>query len=778
MLALIFLLVAPAAQASKASSFFKDGQKAEAAGNYDLAVTLYQKAFEADRKNPQYMSALRRTRFVAAMKHLDAGHKLRDQGKLDEALVEFQKSLAMDPSTSIAEQEIGRTQQAIDARKARPAGSTEETLTPQQTRQREFEKKMSTAEAPAELAPTTRTPMNFRATNDSKIIFETIGKNFGINVLTDPDYSGKRITVELVNVTLEQALDYAGILSKTLWAPITPNTIVIYQDSKRRDREPWVLKTIYLSNTIQPTEITEITQVLRNVVDITKIMQVNAQNAIIIRATPDQIAVAEKIINDIDRAKSEVLVDVMVLLVQRDLSSQLGISPVSSGSNGIQLPITFNPGNVATAAATTSATGTTTTPTTSTGSQLTLKQALQAPLNQYSTILPSATINAILSDAHTKILQNPQIRASDGQIAKLRVGERVPIATGTFSTGVVATGGLPAAQTSFQYTDVGVIMEITPRVNAGREVSLKVVVEVSAVDSHVNIGGVDQPVIGQRRIEQDIRLKEGEINVLGGIIEDSESITHSGVPLLGSIPILGHFFSTDQKTISQSEMLVVLTPHIVRSTDYSDLNLRGIDSGTQASIGLRYKQPPPTPEMIAAAKAAAAAAAAAAPVGPPSGALSTAPSGTAAAAAPSSPDAPSGTTLRFSDAAVEVPMGKDFKISLEIVNAQEVNSVPFQLRFDPKVLKLTSVTAGDFLSKDGQSVSLAPTIDPVAGTALVAVTRPPTAPGISGTGKLVTLNFQPLAPGTAKVEVASASARGPVREPKQLPTTLTTITVK
>src|SRR5258708_20746254 len=164
-------------------------------------------------------------------------------------------------------------------------------------RTRNYEARMSQAESPAELMPVSRKPINMHMTNESKIVFETIGRLAGINVLTDPDYQGKRVTIDLVNSTLEQALDYAGILSKTLWTPISGNSIIIYQDSKRRDHDPLVLKTIYLSNTVQANEITEITQTIRNMLDNVKLMQVNAQNAIVIRATPDQVAGTAKNIN-------------------------------------------------------------------------------------------------------------------------------------------------------------------------------------------------------------------------------------------------------------------------------------------------------------------------------------------------------------------------------------------------------------------------------------------------------------------------------------------------
>jgi general secretion pathway protein D len=804
-LLLVFALVMPPASASvfggAGATEFKNGQKAEAKGDFDSAVAWYQKAFDKDRKNMNYETALRRTRFTAGMKHVDAGHKLRDLGKLDEALVEFQKARMMDSSTAISEQEINRTLAMIEARKI--SNNAADALTPQQREKSEYEKRMMRAEGPAELMPVSRAPINVRMTNESKVVFETIGKIAGINVLTDPDYQGRRITVELINSTLEEALDYACIQSKTKWSPISSNTIVIYNDSRARDREPLVMKTFYLTNTVKDTEITEITQVLRNMLENVKLMQVNSQNAIVIRCTPDQMAVAEKIIADIDKAKAEVVIDVTVLAVERDLSKTLGITPVSNGAPGLSLPATFSGGVASAAAVAAAATGTTsTTPTTTTtttgtttptGNVIPLNGLIHTSINQFSTTLPGASLAAVLSDAHTKILQNPQVRASDGQVAKLRVGERVPIATGTFSTGIVATGGLPAAQTSFQYTDVGVIMEITPRVNGLHEVSLKLVIEISAVNSYVTIGGVSQPVIGQRRVEQDIRLREGEMNVLGGIIQDQTSITKAGVPLLGSLPLIGHFFSQDQTTISTSEVLIVLTPHIVRSSDISELNLRGIDTGTATSTQVRFRgapapaaMPGTTPGAVPPGTAPATGTLPAAGTTPPAAAPQSVPAtpapppaNPAGAPATGVPDqsASGGMQLRFGESNVNATMGKNISMNLELAGAQDVNAVPFQVRFDPKVLRLINVVLGDFLTKDGQTANSVPTIDNANGTGLVAVTRPQAAPGISGSGRLVTMTFQPVGPGSSTVKIFGATARGPGHEPKSLAEVQATVTV-
>lgn len=750
---ILALLLALPADAAKGGGQFKEGRKAEAAGDYDKALEHYEKARSEDNRNPQYTVAVRRTRFLASMAHVDRGHKLRDQDKVEEALAEFRKALAIDPASSIADAEIKRTLPILESR---AAGQAVPPLTPQQASQRATEERLLGAEQPAELMPLSRAPINLRATNEAKVLFETIGKLAGFNVLADPDYAtGRRITVELNNVTLEDALDHIGVLSKTLWKPLSKNTILIYQDNKRRDHDPQVVKTVYLTNTIQPQEITEITQVLRNLLEMNKLQQVNSQNAIVLMGTPEKVAIAEKIINDVDKAKPEVVIDVAVMQVRRDISRQLGLTPVSGGAPGIQIPGVFTPGG---SGSTTTSTGTgSTATTTSSGGAVTLRRLGRLGSGDFSVTVPGASLNALMSDARTKILQNPQVRVSDGVAAKLRIGERIPIATGSFQPGIGGVGINPLVNTQFQYTDVGVIMEITPKVHGGKEISMKVLVEISSVTSRVNIGGIDQPVIGQRRVEEEIRLREGEANVLGGIIEESFTTSTAGVPFLGQIPIIGKLFSTENKQTVENEVLIVLTPHVVRLPDITELNLRGVDAGTQTAIGMKFR-----PQIKPGATTAAPAAqpgvtpATAQPAQPVPPAVTPAPTPTPEA--PPAASVQSATQLKIPDIPPQ-DVGGTFNVDVEVVSASNVQRFPLQVVFDQVRMKLVNAVAGPFMSKDGKQPAVTFAVDTEKGTATVALSRPPGAEALSGSGVLVTLTFQATARGTGSVEVRG-SARG------------------
>src|SRR5260221_6618035 len=270
--------------------------------------------------------------------------------------------------------------------------------------------------------------------------------------------------------------------SKTAWKPITENIIFVYQDTtqKHKDYDEQLVETFYLGNTVQSQDLTEITNGLRQVLNLTKVQQLNSQNAIIVRDTADKLAIARKLLKDIDKAKPEVVIQVEVLSASTDRLRDLGIFPGQSASINFQTPGTTTP--------TTPTTGSTTP---ATPNSIPLK-GFHFGAADYNVTLPGATANFLLTDTATKIIQNPEIRSIDGQPAKLNVGSRVPIATGSFQAGVgVGTTSVnPLVNTQFTYLDVGVNVNITPHVHPNHEVSLKVAIEVSQVISTATIGGI------------------------------------------------------------------------------------------------------------------------------------------------------------------------------------------------------------------------------------------------------------------------------------------------
>src|SRR5205823_1020363 len=479
--------------------------------------------------------------------------------------------------------EIRRTQQMIDAAKA--PGPKAAAAAPSGLQQRVQE-----AQGPVELAAISNIPITLKLTEDTKVIYETVGKLAGINVLFDPDYTSRRVKIELNGVTLEQALQIIALESKTFWRPVTPNTTFVASDTpaKRKDVEQSVIKTFYLANLSQPTELQDVVNALRQILEISRIQPLPSEGAIVVRGTPDQVALAQKLVSDLDRSKPEVVVDVAVMQINRDKKRTLGINPPQNMTLTLQPNVTStttttNNNNNGTTNPTTTGT---TTPTTSTGS-INLNSLANLNATDFQVTLDSATITALFSDSNTKLIQNPQIRALDGQKASLKIGDKIPVATGSFQPGIGGVGINPLVNTQFQYNDVGVNIDVTPNIHSNGEVTLKVAMDISSVTGNSNIGGISQPIIGQRKIEHVVRLREGEANLMGGMLEDLQTKSLTGIPGLAQIPILKYFFGQTATEHSQTETVFVLIPHIVRRQVLTALNEQAIDVGTASALGLR-----------------------------------------------------------------------------------------------------------------------------------------------------------------------------------------------
>jgi len=462
-----------------------------------------------------------------------------------------------------------------------------------------------------------------------------------------------------------------------------------------------------------------------------------------VRGTPDQIALAEKLVGDLDKAKAEVIVDVAVLQINRDKSRTLGINPPTSATVALQNNIT----NTSTTTGTTSSlTSGTTSSTTGTPNQLNLNQLNNLNATDFTITIPQATATALFSDTSTKLIQKPQIRAVDGQKASLKIADRVPVATGSFQPGIGGVGINPLVNTQFQYLDVGVNIDITPKVHSNGEVTLKVVMDISSVTGTSNIGGISQPVIGQRKIEHEVRLKEGEVNMLGGMLEDSQTKSLSGIPGLSSIPILKYLFAQSTTDHSETETVFVLIPHVVRAHEYNDMNQEALDVGTANAIELRrvsHQAPAPVPAAQPPAQPPG--------VNPPAN----------QAPGPQGASSTGPATFSFDPASVAQAKGSTFAVNIVLSGAQNAYSVPLQLTYDPKMLQVVNVSNGGFLSHDGQAVALVHRDDDTTGTLQITATRPPGAGGISGEGTVVTLTLVAKAPGQSALTIA----RGGVRDP-------------
>ena len=774
-------LAALPAHAQSAASWDKRGANAEAREDFDAAFEAYRQAHLKKPKDLRYKTHFERMRFQAANQHVDRGRVLRQSGDAGGAITEFSRALQIDPGNQAAAQELQITGQPSGGASAGPpdspggaaAGgkSDVKVVSPgfgeQTQRQKQVLADIAGMGAPVELQPVSDDPITLHMVEDTKVIYQAIGKAAGLNVIFDPDYTSKRIPVDLTSVSLPDALRIVGTLSGTFWKPVTTNTIFVAQNNrtKRTDLDDLAVQTFYLTNVSQQNDANEVLVALRNLLDPSvKIYLVASQNAIVMRATPEELILAEKLINDLDRTRAEVVVDVAVLEVSRQLERNLGITlPTSFG-------LTPSSSSTSSTTSTTGTTGTTGTTAATTTSGITLNTLGNLNATNFAVSVSGGTVNALLSDSDTRILQNPRIRATDGQRSTLKIGSKIPVATGSYSAGAAITTASLGVQTQFTYLDVGVNIDMTPTVHYDREISLKMKIEISSQNGSVTISGVTEPIISQRVVDQVIELKDGEPSILAGLLQQQDTKTVSGTPGLGELPFFKYFFASTDKVQQSDEIVFLLIPHIVRESILTEENTRAIYSGTSQAIELRKREPAkvsaaeaagpgsltgmspglqPTSAANAASAMIGSLAAQGRPLAPPA-------AGAAATATAAVPQAP--VNLSIVPQTVNQAVGSTFQVAVMAANAHDLSSVPLEIKFDPKILSLVDVDGGSLLSGDGQAVAM---VRRAEGDGLETITasRPPNASGVDGQGTVCTITFKALAAGDSTLSLVKIGAK-------------------
>jgi general secretion pathway protein D len=566
LLLLLACAAVPNVHAQRAESQYKSGVRAESKGNLDAAYEAYKLAHEKKPGEPKYLAAFLKARLNASTKHIQDGQTLRDTYKLQEALAEFQRAAEIDSSNYAALQEIRRTTDLIEKKERR-----DEQQPAMRAESSSLERAAALAAEPVSLTLATEQPISLHLFANTDVVYKTLGKLAGINVLMDPEYKPQKINVELQYVSLREALAMVALQSKTFWRPVSANSILVTSDGggRKKEIEQVVMRTFYLRNATTPADLQQAASTLKGILDINRIQITPEQRALTIRGTPDQMVLAQRLLEDIDKPRAEVMIDIAVLEVSRGRIRTLGVVPPTSFTASVQ-------------PATTGAAGST--------AGFSLQSLSTLTANDILVTIPSVSLTALMSDSNTKVLQKPQIRAMDSERASLKIGDRIPVATGSFQSGL--TNGV---NTQFTYIDVGVNVDITPYVHANREVTLKMSFEISSVTGEQTISGVTEPTIGQRKIEHEVRLSDGEVNLIGGILQDTEAHSLSGYPLLAKIPILKYLFGQENKDHQESEIVFAVTPHIIRSNEINDQNLRLVDIGTGNEVTYRAAESVPVP---------------------------------------------------------------------------------------------------------------------------------------------------------------------------------------
>ena len=541
-----------------ANNVFREAQMAEFEENWDEAVLHYLEAIRQDPGNIKYRAALMRSKIQAAQAHAHKGKQFYEAGVLERALVEYRKAVELDRSNQFAEAELYRLVEELRARR-------ENRDAPSSIAEMKDRLKGSKPQPPV-LDPRSKEPIDLMFPEETSVmdIYRSLGQAFGINVLFDPKLKDQEITIVLNEVTAQDALEIVMRTVNHFYKVLDEHSIIIADDTpqNRRNYEDQVIQTFFLDN----AEVKDVMTMVRSLIGAKHVAANEQLNAIVLRDTADTVKVAEQIILANDKAKAEVVIDVELLQINTSKLQELGLS-LSSNSVGFGLDLG--------------------------GEDVPLRLSDIEFLNQNNWVLsvPDFLVDFVKNYSDAQTLAQPKLRITEGQKANLTIGDRVPIPTTTFNTGNTAGGNIVPV-TSFQYQEVGVKIEIEPRVHHNQEVSLKLKVEISNISEFVTgSGGQQQPVIGTRSIESNIRLRDGETNFLAGLIRTDEGQSESGIPGLSDIPVLGRLFKRTSTDHRRTDIVLTLTPHVIRRASITEADLLPIWVGTETNITFRGGSP-------------------------------------------------------------------------------------------------------------------------------------------------------------------------------------------
>ena len=534
---LVLLTVALSGCATTAA--LRSGERAELAQDYDRAVMEYTRALQADPANRGAQQGLERSRLRSAQNHFTRGRRFYADGRINEALVELRLSEELNPADSNVQELLNRVQTQLRAGTAvAPVGKTD-------------------LEALIERSQTLR-PLGFDLPGDvtlpaslifrdasSQDVYTALARMANLNVVFDPQFSPQPVTIDLQNATLEEALAALSTATRSFYQVTAQRTITVIPDTpaKRTEYQEEIVRTFYLSN----ADVGETLDLLRIVIDNRRLAPITATNALSIKDTPERVAAAANLIAAIDKARPEVVIDVELLEFDRTRLLEYGLKIASAGSQGIDGAVDVN------------------------RADLTLQDLGNLTSSDiFLTNLPGLFYRLLKADSNTRTLANTQLRVSEGMSAQARFGERVPVPVTTFAP--FATGGVAQQPiTSYNYENIGVNIDITPRTHHDGQVSLALNILVSSI-SGTGFGGL--PTFGNREINTVIRLQDGETNLLAGLIRDDERDVLEGIPGLSDIPLVGRLFAHTRRQTQETDIVLTLTPRIIRALDLSEDDLR------------------------------------------------------------------------------------------------------------------------------------------------------------------------------------------------------------
>ena len=763
---------------------FGRGESEARDGNWDNAVEHYRTAVQKDPNNPEYRIAYERAMISASQGHLEAARIAEARGQLEDALREYRRASEFDPpNRQLAAKvlEVERTlRDQIEAQR------------PRQSIQALREAQRQTGPPPLFNFNTVVAPLRFTQAS-LRDILSSIAKGAGINITYDSTYQDRVYSVEASDITLEQALNQIVTANQLFYKVLDPKTIIIIPDNaqKRAQYEEQLVQNFFISHG-DPLEIAQmLNQVIRPVggQQLAPTIAPNKTAGIItVRATTAMMAIIERMIESSDKPRAEIIVDVQILEVNRNRARQFGLDLGSYAINAVFSP-EADPRS-------TSTTGDNAGATTLNGRPFNLNTITRGvSANDFYLAVPSAVVRFLETDTETKLMAKPQLRGAEGVPLAVALGEDIPVPSTTF-TPVAAGGANSQPLTSFGYRPVGINVKMTAHVSYENDIRLELEVESSTLGAGVTIAGQDLPSFGSRKVNTVLRLREGETSLLAGLLREDQRKVLSGFPGLLKLPVIRQLFSSNDTSATQTDIVMLLTPRIVRTHELTPQDIAPIRIGTQANLGL--SGPPPllaTPG--AAAAPAAAAAAAPAPttaLGPAAPAPGVPPVAQGAQAAPSPspapvqgappspvpgpPGAPTGgpvgTVAAPASGQIVVSAPPEFRMNggpytvpISITGASQISSVSLTVTYNPAVLRIAAAQEGTFLRAGGVAAVFNQQPDPAGGRLDVAIIRPNDLTGVAGTGLLAALVFDTVAPGPANLNV-TGSASGPTGTPVSL----------
>jgi general secretion pathway protein D len=738
------LLALAALAGCAARSAYRQGLQEGQRGNWDVAVARLTKAFDSDPENISYRIALENARSQASRMHHVEARKRLAADDLAGAVDSLEIASKYDPGNKSAADDL-----AIVRKKLREREDAK-----QQLAQFEAARQRARSQLPVPvLSPRSPVPISINFSDQSlEKVFETIGKLAGVNVLFDEQFRDKKVGVRLSGVTFQEALDQICLVNRLFYKVLDQNSIIVVPESpaKRRSYDEVLVQTFYLQN----AEVNEAVTVIKQIAGVSKAQASPALGAITVVATPDKMAAIERVLAAHDKARGEVMVQVEILEVNRNNLKRYGLS-LSNYEASATLSPTGAEGELASGF---------------TNARAHLLSSLNVA--DFVVSIPSTLLAQFLQTESTvRILASPRLRAAEGKKTALKIGTEVPVPVTTFTATAVGNSTFSPA-TSFQYRNVGINLELEPKVNAGGEIFLGMTAEFSLLGEDRNVGTAAAPLVVPtfltRNVTGTLRLKDGETSLIGGLLNQREADSFRGALGLRNVPLLNKLLGANSKTQDETEILISITPHLVRAPKVTEEDLRAFSFGTEEVARVPGARPLFGPELEPAPDTAPPAPAAAGPAPTPAPGptpearrrIGVQPRPTPANGAPPAAEEVA-QSVRLAPSSPGARRDQPLELNLLLSAPAEVTAVEVVVRYDPQRLAGFEAVAGSLLTLDGTPVGVERHEEAGRLRARFVRQRP-----ASGAGALVAFRARATAGGATAVAIESVVVTGPGGEQK------------